>query len=81
MIDWIPYVIGYGFAIVIGHFAIRRLVDRLWISIGDDEAHWRQRSGWWLPEIVGFVERSLYVGSIKHGFPEFVGIWLALKVA
>jgi hypothetical protein len=78
---WLPYLIGCGFAIGIGHIATRRLVDRLWVSIGDSPLQWESRSGWWLPKIVGLVERALYVGSMKFGHPEFLGVWLALKVA
>src|ERR1022692_2351131 len=81
MNDWIPYVIGYGFATAAAHYPIAWLVDWLWRFIGDDDAHWVKRSGWWLPKIVGLVERALYVGSISLGFPQFVGFWLALKVA
>jgi hypothetical protein len=81
MSDWLPYVIGYAFATVAAHFPIAWLVDRLWNSIGGQAKHWERRSGWWLPGIVGLVERALYVGSINLGAHEFVGVWLALKVA
>ena len=78
---WLPYIIGYGFATVVAHFPIAWLVDRLWISIGARREHWERRSGWWLPIIVGLVERALYVGSMIFCHPEFIGVWLALKVA
>ncbi len=80
MCDWLPYVIGYGFATIVAHFPIAWLVGRLWISIGEGPAT-ENRPGRWLAKIVGLVERALYVGSISFNTPQFVGIWLALKVA
>lgn len=33
------------------------------------------------PLVVGLIERVLYVASWLEGTPEFIGVWLALKVA
>ena len=82
MSDWLPYVIGYGFATIVGHYPIKWLVDRLWLSNGENKTTCgKHRPGWWLPKIVGWVERTLYVASINAGFPQFIGVWLAMKVA
>ena len=80
---WLPYLIGYGFATVVAHFPIAWLVDRLWISIGGQPKCWKEErpDEWWLPIIVGLVERALYVGFLCLGAPAFVGVWLVLKVA
>lgn len=41
-----------------------------------DKAHRRD-----LPAVVGLIERVLYFVALQADAPEFVGIWLALKVA
>lgn len=79
---WWPYVVGYLFSIVVAHFPILWVIDRMWKCIGwrnDNKESIRPQS--WQPRIVGCVERALYTGSFQLGKPEFIGIWLALKVA
>jgi hypothetical protein len=34
-----------------------------------------------LPRIVGLLEAFLYPTALLAGFPEFIGVWLVLKVA
>jgi hypothetical protein len=82
MSDLIPYFVGCAFAIVGGHIGTASLVDRLWISIGADPKCWKKErpDEWWLPVIVGLVERALYVGFITAKVPALIGVWLALKV-
>jgi hypothetical protein len=82
MTTWLHYAIGYGFATVVAHFPICWLVDRLYVSIGENPAsHGRNRPGGWLTKIVGFVERALYVGAINNGAISFIGLWLVIKFA
>jgi hypothetical protein len=35
----------------------------------------------YLPRLVGLVERALFVGSLQLDKAEFIGVWIALKVA
>ncbi|MEI6195977.1 MAG: hypothetical protein WCS42_16780 [Verrucomicrobiota bacterium] len=80
--DLMPYLVGCAFAIVGGHIGTASLVDRLWISIGARPKCWKQErpDEWWLPIIVGLVERALYVGFLTSQVPALIGVWLALKV-
>jgi len=82
MTTWLPYFIGFAFATAVAHFPIAWLVDQLWFSIGESRlTRGQHRPGWWMPKVVGLVERALYVGSLIAGAPQFIGFWLALKVA
>jgi hypothetical protein len=82
MNDWIALIAGYGFAVLIGHFCVAAVVDGLWV-----EAGWKHRSdievrpAAYLPRLVGDIERVLFVAALQLGKAEFIGVWLALKVA
>lgn len=80
---WYAYAIGYGFAILIGSVATKLVSDRMWQCIG-----WRKtvrpdhfRPDVWQPRVTGIVERTLYIATLQVGRGEFIGFWLALKVA
>ena len=73
--------LGYIFAVVIGHFFIRWIVDEMWKETGWDGTNYDDRPGYYQPRLVGLIERVLYLGSLQMGKPEFIGLWLALKVA
>lgn len=80
MQTWFSYILGYFFAIIIGHWCISWVVNTLWSA-----------SGWlknkevqpfaYTPSLVGLVERALYVASLQFGRSEFIAVWLAMKVA
>ena len=79
----IPQLVGFGFAIVFGTFATWLVADVMWRCLG-----WRQsedpnyfRPDRWQPIAVGIIERTLYVATLRIGKGEFIGFWLALKVA
>jgi hypothetical protein len=82
MPDWIADAIGYTFAVIGGHVAIRPIIDGLW-----QDAGWKKgiatdiRPQPYHPRLVGLVERALYVASWQYHVPEFIGIWMALKAA
>ena len=80
---WWPYLVGYFFAIVIAHFPIKWVVNQMWQHLGwsKDEEESVIRGFAWMAQMVGCVERALYVASFQLGKIEFIGIWLALKVA
>ena len=78
----IPIAAGFVFVTIIAHFPVSWLVEQLWKSVSS-EGKKRKDLGpaYWLPRIIGTVERTLYLSSFIAGSPEFVGIWLALKTA
>ncbi len=79
---WLAPIVSYGFAVIVGHFAIRPVVDRLWRALGWMEGTAQNiRPEHYLPRLVGFVERALFVASLQLGKAEFIGVWIALKVA
>jgi hypothetical protein len=80
--SWWPQIVGYVFAVIIAHFPIRLVVDQMWKDMGWTEKNQDEtRPHSWHPRILGCVERTLYVASYQLGKPEFIGVWLALKVA
>jgi hypothetical protein len=82
MNDWIAMFVGYVFAVVVGHFCVSYIVSDLWRGVGwSSEADSGVRPAPHLPGLVGIVERTLFVASFQLQKSEFIGIWLALKVA
>jgi len=80
---WFSQTIGYAFAVVVGGLATKLVSDRMWECLG-----WKKhinpdnfRPDVWQPRVTGIVERVLYVATLQVGKGEFIGFWLALKVA
>jgi hypothetical protein len=69
------HVIGYLFAVVVGDWLIKKLSAALWVALG---VH---RPSPWHPRLVGIIERLLYVIALEVDCCEFLGFWLAIKVA
>jgi hypothetical protein len=78
---WIALAVGYGFAVIIGHFCVALVVDRLWKTEVGSSSDKDVRPGFYLPKLVGIVERVLFVASLQLGKGEFIGVWFVLKVA
>ena len=82
-IIWWHYLIGYGLWFWIADQLIFRLIKRLWMVLGwnpniiEDDARTHEE----LPRMVGVLERFLYAISWQLEKPEFIGVWLVLKVA
>ena len=78
--NWLPIILGYFYAIIGGHIFISWIVNKLW-----DEVQWRNKPDLrpvaYVPKLVGMIERMLYVAAFQFNSPEFVAVWLALKVA
>jgi hypothetical protein len=74
---WLAYAIGYFFSIFIGHWFIKLVVDKMHM----EEVYKEEKGLIWQASAVGFVERTLYTASWNVGKPEFIAVWLALKVA
>ena len=81
------HVLGYFGAVFFPAPALYWIGVFLWRSIASDgkpqpsagaiDSYHRRD----LPAIVGGLERVLYVASWLVGRPEFIGVWLALKIA
>ena len=72
---WLHLALGYGFSVLVGHFLIRWTLSSLYVfdpQQPPDLIH---------AQLVGVVERVLYTTSWLLGHPEFIAVWLALKVA
>lgn len=72
------YLAGYLLAILLGQVTIgpivRRLIRRY---LGPD----REITQPGLARLIGALEQVLYISAILLGRPEFIGVWLILKVA
>jgi hypothetical protein len=75
---------GYLFAILIGHWATSSLMRTAWGIVtarlgstarGGPNPHPEH------PAALGLLERALYTAAWQLGAREFLGLWLALKVA
>ena len=80
---WYYYIIGYLFSIIGSLLFVRIVVNTMWNEIG-----WEKNSGEdklrphaWHSRAVGTIESVLYTSSWLLEIPEFIAIWLALKVA
>jgi len=81
---WWHYLIGYGFSITGSYFMIGKLLMKAqWKNLGqtgnEKEDGFLPRKE--LPSMVGNIECVLYTSSWLLGRPEFIAIWLVLKVA
>jgi len=73
-------MIGYVVSVLGGHLATRCVMDALWKSLGRtvDKAFRIYPKH---PQMAGVLERALYTAAWQLGKPEFIGVWLAVKVA
>lgn len=83
---WWQYMLGYGFAVFLPILAVDRIGTNIWrilvlaagapnTEVADNNR--RRDLGCW----VGIIERVLFVSAFLIEEPEFIGVWLALKVA
>jgi hypothetical protein len=88
MIPTQTLVIAYGFGLISGVIAPLILMPPtlrlLWWQVADHNGI--QRTALladviFLPALVGLLERLLYIIALLAKSPEFIGVWLALKVA
>ena len=77
---WASYAIGYLFATFAG--SAWPVALPIWKRYGRDEAPAKKdRHDPFIGQLMGLVERPLYVAAFLADAPTFVGIWLGLKVA
>jgi len=75
----INFLVGFYFAVVVGHYIITEIVANMWIAATgrkDDPVSPFDTSA-----IIGWVERSFYIVFLLLGKPEVIGFWLTLKTA
>ena len=73
-----------GVSLILGHFITMIVVNYFWHRLekeSKDIKNFEFPSEKWHPVIVGFLERFLYTSSWLLAKPEFIGVWLILKVA
>jgi hypothetical protein len=78
----LAHILGYTFAILVAHWPIWLISKRLWddfVPKGKKTSEIRPRA--WHPALVGIMERGLYVAALQNNAAEFIGVWLAIKVA
>jgi heme/copper-type cytochrome/quinol oxidase subunit 4 len=84
MDNWWVYLVGYFFASFVAHVpvyvAMHQLRRAVWGKQPGPESVQRSPSYWWQPGLVGILERLLYTGAYQLGSPEFIAVWLAVKV-
>lgn len=76
--DFGAHAAGYLFATLVAQVILWPLVSAMWDNLGIPLTH---RPRHWQSKALGIVERTLYVVSLQIGQPEFIGVWLVLKVA
>lgn len=72
------YAAGYLIAILIGQVTIGPIVGVLIRRYLSGEREITQRG---LARLIGMVEQVLYISAVLVGKPEFIGVWLVVKVA
>lgn len=71
-----PFLIGYTYALVFGHYFISNISKCLYSELG-----MKKRPRAWHSEILGSIERIMFIVSLQIEKPEFIAIWLGLKTA
>jgi MFS family permease len=69
-------IVGYAYSVVLGGVVIKWVLDRFYSGYEQGRTVEKWRAG-----VVGLVERTLYTTAFLMGIPEFIAVWLALKVA
>lgn len=80
----VAYSWAFFYGVVLPQLVLTPTLRSLWWRIADHNGVARTailRDVIFLPAIVGMIERVLYVAAILAGAPEFIGVWLAIKVA
>jgi len=75
-----PYLVGYLVFVLLAGWPIKWVLKDMWTDLVQQPQDPKSSNIDYAGK-VGFIERSLYIGSILAGKPEFIGVWLVLKVA
>jgi hypothetical protein len=88
--EYVPYIVGYGFALWLGGEVVRAFATGSWptfdaiMRLGEKARGERQKEAPPLPgfsRTIGIVERAAYVTAFIYGQYGFVAVWLGVKVA
>lgn len=87
---WVRYLLGFGFSVGIGGLLIRPLLKEMHDKVN---AYVRSTNPQYhiglreirpftsFPTICGYIERPVYTASWLLRRPEFIGVWLVVKMA
>lgn len=84
--EYVPYIVGYGFALWLGAEVVRAFATGAWPTF-DAIVRLGKKAGGEAPPLPGFsrtigiVERAAYVTAFIYGQYEFAAVWLGVKVA
>lgn len=82
MPQFIAYVVGYFYVVVIAGLMTWLAVTWMWEGAGwSKDKDPRTRPTEWQPVVTGIIERILFVTAFLNNFVELVGFWLVIKVA
>ncbi|MEX2030541.1 MAG: hypothetical protein WD906_06185 [Anaerolineales bacterium] len=76
LLGGLAVIVGYAYSVVLGGAVVKATLDRFYIGYEQGRTVENWRAG-----VVGFVERTLYTTAFLMAIPEFIAVWLALKVA
>lgn len=77
-----PQVVVAYLLVILAHYPMKGISDRLWGVVGLDKRNRRQfRPQVWTAGVLGVVERPLYLAALQALKPQFIGVWLAFKAA
>jgi len=84
---WTSYVIGFVFSTIVGGKLIQPLSQNMHERVkGYIRAEYPQisfrriRPLDWFPAVFGYIERPMYTASVLFGKPEFIAVWLGVKM-
>ena len=84
---WFRYSIGFVFSTLIGGVMTGYLVGNMQQEITDyiqkeypGMSNERIRPFYWFSEVFGYVEIPMYTASYLLGKPEFIAVWLGVKI-
>jgi hypothetical protein len=79
--NWCHILAGFFVSVVVGDIVINPLLERwLWPQLEKHHESFKRQSHTFTRQ-VGWLERALYTGAILVGAWEWVGVWLAIKIA
>lgn len=78
---YLPWVVGLAYSIFVGHWAISRTAQVMWVAIDLNPEGRLQRPSPWQPKALGLTERPLFTVALLTGNAGFIALWLGLKTA
>ncbi len=92
MSEELAYIIGYGYATIVGALAIFPLMWLMWAILRSQATAAGKlpnkkrthidpalQPNFWQTATIGILERALYLASLQMDRPEFVAVWLGIK--